>query len=783
MKTMAPTAPSRGRLWLFRIAALILVPAALLLAAEAALRLAGAGEPTGFLVPAAVEEHHTPNQKYGWRFFPRPLARTPVPFLLADDKGETYRIFVIGGSAARGTPDSAYSFGRMLEVLLHGTYPGARFEIHNAAMTAINSHVALDVVRSCARFEPDLFVVYLGNNEVVGPYGAGSVFGAFSPSLTMIRAGVAARSTRLGQAVAAFVGNGDVPGEWRGMEMFLEQRVAADDPRLEKVYRHFERNLTDMVKTAHRAGARTLLLTVATNLRDQPPFASLHRDDLPPGDLERWRARVEAGAEAADRGDHVAALAGWREAEAIDDRHAELHYRLGRSLVALGRGEEALERLTRARDLDALRFRADSRLNGVIRDVAAAASGRGAFLLDAARRFGEGAGGHPPLPGRRLFHEHVHLTFEGNLALANIVAEALASILPEPIRQRAGGRRPGGRHPDDGEVAERLAFTAFDRWSLERDVLDIVARPPFTGQLDHDADVEQRRLRLGRLKKQLTAGAWEEAETVYRRALTRDAEDFEVRRRFALLLQTRGRHRQAVEHWRALLERRPQVDAWRAALATSLAAAGDGDAALAELDRLRAGAGDSADLRVHRGTLLEILGRREEADREYARALELAPGHKLASFNSATSALKRGQLAAAEKRFRELLACHDFAPGHHNLGRCMELQGRLDEALAAYRRALDVDPGHSPARNSLALALERRGETDRAVAEFRLLLAYEPDNALAHFNLADLLLSLSRAAEAAAHYRQGLALEPGNAQARANRQLALRMLETDRRGL
>ena len=772
MKTSKPStlaAPSGARRWLFRIVALTVVPAGVLLAAEAALRWTGTGEPTAFLVPAAASGHHTPNQKYGWRFFPRVLARTPVPFLLADEKADAYRIFVIGGSAARGTPDSAYSFGRVLELLLEDRYPDARFEVHNAAMTAINSHVALDIVRACARFEPDLFVVYLGNNEVVGPFGAGSVFGTFSPNRTMIRAAINARSTRLGQLVASLVGAGDgAASEWRGMEMFLEQQLAADDPRLEKVYRHFERNLGDMIAAAHRSRAKTLLITVATNLRDQPPFASLHHRDLKPGDRERWQTFVGEGAEQASSGDHAAAIASWRQAEALDDRHAELHYRLGRSLLALGRDTNALEHLARARDLDALRFRADSRINAVIRDAAATGADHGVILLDAARRFEAGTDGHPPLPGRRLFHEHVHLTFEGNFALASLAADALVSILPDSIRRSASNSST-----DADTVSERLALTAFDRWSLERDVLDIVSRPPFVDQLDHEADVDQRRLRLGRLKKRLDAGAWEKALATYQRALAEDPDDFEIRRRFALLLQSRGHHTEAAEQWRQLLAKRPEVEAWRAALATSLASDGDERSAMAELDRLHAASGETAAMYVLRGNLFEILERQEAADEAYLRALELAPGHRLASFNLATSSLRRGDLASAEARLRELLTRHDFAPAHHNLGRCLELQGRLEDALAAYRRALDADSGHSPARNSLALALERRGEPDQAISELRLLLAYEPDNALARFNLADLLLSQGRAAEAAIHYRQGLALDPGNAQARANLALAL----------
>ncbi len=781
-----PSPPGRGRLWLFRLASLTLVPAALLSMAEAGLRLAGYGEPTGFMVRAEYPGFWTTNQKYGWRFFPPALARAPVPFLLPESKNGAYRVFIIGGSAARGTPDSAYSFGRVLEVLLEEGYPETRFEVHNAAMTAINSHVALDVVRACARHEPDLLVIYLGNNEVVGPFGAGTIFGSFSPSLTIIRASIAAKASRLGQLAATAIGTaGGGPAEWRGMEMFLEQRVAADDPRLEKVYEHFECNLTGMVAAAHDAGARTLLLTVATNLRDQPPFASLHRKDLELDEQERRRALVAAGAEAAETGDHQTALANWQAASEIDTDNAELHYRVGRALLALGRDDDARQRLVRARDLDASRFRADSRINDTIRQVAMREAGRDAVLLDTATTIADA------LPGRRLFHEHVHLNFEGNSVLAAAVFERLGALSP----QRGAGAMSPQRGADPilparilkrasldrrlnaAEIAERLALTKFDLWSLARDVLTIVSRPPFVDQLGHAAEIEQRRLGLGRLKTRLGPDAWRGAESRYLRALERDPGDLEIRRRFATLLQSRGQSSDAARHWRFLLERLPAIDRWRNALALALADAGDGEAALAELARVRSRSGDSADLRVNRGTVLEGLGRETEAGDQYALALRLQPGHKLASFNLATSALRRGEVEHAERRFRELLERHgDFAPGRHNLGRCLELQGRLDDAIAAYLAATRADPGLVSARNSLALALERRGEPGRALAEYRLVLVYEPDYALARFNLADLLLSLGRAAEAAFHYRRGLEQNPDNAQARTNLATALRML-------
>ena len=73
-----------------------------------------------------------------------------------------------------GMPNPAFSFGRILEVMLHERYPGCRFEVVNTSMTAINSHAILEIARDCSSQGGDLFVIYMGNNEVVGPYGPGT---------------------------------------------------------------------------------------------------------------------------------------------------------------------------------------------------------------------------------------------------------------------------------------------------------------------------------------------------------------------------------------------------------------------------------------------------------------------------------------------------------------------------------------------------------------------------------------------------------------------------------
>ncbi len=283
------------RLWLFRFIALTVIPILLFVLLELVLRLAGYGFPANAMVRYKENGRifYCDNVRFCWRFFPKEIAREFNPFEISAKKPEdTYRIFVLGASAAQGEPDGAFGFGRFLKVMLEDRYPGVNFEVIIAATAAINSHVVVEIAKDCAKHEPDLFIVYLGNNEVTGPYGAGTVFSPLSPSLSMIRLGIAFKATKLGQLltdITEWAGAGKSrPKAWRGLEMFLEKRVRADDSRLETVYRHFRRNLEDIVRISSESGAMTIVSTVGCNLKDSPPFASLHRLDLTEQDKARW---------------------------------------------------------------------------------------------------------------------------------------------------------------------------------------------------------------------------------------------------------------------------------------------------------------------------------------------------------------------------------------------------------------------------------------------------------------------------------------------------------------
>ncbi|MGC9948060.1 MAG: tetratricopeptide repeat protein [Bryobacteraceae bacterium] len=81
-----------------------------------------------------------------------------------------------------------------------------------------------------------------------------------------------------------------------------------------------------------------------------------------------------------------------------------------------------------------------------------------------------------------------------------------------------------------------------------------------------------------------------------------------------------------------------------------------------------------------------------------------------------------------------------------------------DEAIAAYREAVALDPLYFEAWNNLALELEAAGKNDEAEQVFRRLMQSNPEHVVAFTNLAALLTGQKRYAEAEAVARQAMKL-------------------------
>jgi len=603
------------------------VPLLLFVGIEMGLRLAGYGYSPNYFVKASEDNSYRSNQKFGWRFFSPHLARFPLPLSLPKDKSAgTYRIFVLGGSAARGEPDYSFSFSRILGEMLSNNYPQREFEIINTAMVAINSHVVYQIAKECAKLKPDLFIIYLGNNEVVGPFGSGTVFRSYSPNLTMIRAGIWANSLRLGQLLNSLIQNVFKKEQnikvWRGMEMFLENQVPFDDPRLQKVYALFERNLTDIINIAGDSGAKVIISTVATNLKDNAPFASQHKKGLSEAQKAGWEKSFQAGIELAADGRFEEALSSYIQAFQIDGDYADLHFFMARCYGKLNNYKEARKYFIKARDLDVLRFRADTQINSIIREKASGRESEDVYLVDAERYFEESERTSHKIPGEELFYEHVHMNFFGNHLLAKAVFSQVSSILSEDIRSSTSRETPI-LSPE--RCADLLAFTDRDLSRILARILERVTRPPFTNQINNEQGQKKIIERMKRVKTHLTPAGLDLVQQAFQKALENDPDDWILHDNFAEFYKERGNYEEAIAHWRIALERVPAYADMNNNLGVLLAYKGKLDEAINYFSEALRINPYLREAHTNLGVVLKKIGKTDEANKHFSQAERLKP--------------------------------------------------------------------------------------------------------------------------------------------------------------
>lgn len=764
---------ARGRRkWQFRLLALGL-PFVLLLLLEIILRISGYGYSAGFFRKTSTPEGKflVENDRFARRYFPAALARTPQPLKIPLPKAPgAYRIFVFGESAAMGDPDPSFGFVRVLQVLLEEQYPGQAFEVVNVAVTAINSHVIRKIAEDCVGREGDLWIIYMGNNEVVGPFGAGTVFGAQAPGVAAIRAQNAIKATRVGQLFDSFISRvgGKNPDTWEGMEMFLKQQVRHDDPRLTTVYAHFEKNLGDIIDLGVEAGAKVLISSVVSNLRASPPFASLHKAGLSTEQLGTWERAYQAALTNEAAANWSAAVAKFEEASRVDAAHAELWFRLAQCHWNLGQFEEARAAFIRARDLDTLRFRVDSRLNEIVRDIATRSPREGVKYVDLAQVAAESS--PQGAPGAELLYEHVHLNFAGNYLFGRALADEVNGLLPKRIVQSVTNRPPLLSWED---CARRLGYTEFDRQRVWAEMVKRFEQPPFVNQLGHAQRQAERQAKLDGMKGSLPTNALAQATTFYEDALKLRPNDWMLRENYARLLQDASLPIKAEEQWRKVVELMPHYAPPYYSLGNTLDAQNRSAEALIffrQALRLRP---DSLEARNGLGLALDNLGQVDEAKREFQKALQLKPGFAEARINLGQLLARQNKMAEAAQEYRAVLRLNsNSVAAHVNLGKLLSQQGQSDEAIAHYREALRADPKHAVAHYNLGNALAAR-QNPAALEEYAAAVRFDPKFTEARYNLALLLANGGRNADALEQLREVVRLRPEFAEGHLNLGVAL----------
>jgi Tfp pilus assembly protein PilF len=179
---------------------------------------------------------------------------------------------------------------------------------------------------------------------------------------------------------------------------------------------------------------------------------------------------------------------------------------------------------------------------------------------------------------------------------------------------------------------------------------------------------------------------------------------------------------------------------------------------------------DPENARLHNlfGKYCMLSGRFSEAESAFATALELDP--LLTDARNSLGAVydETGREGEAEKQYLQALEDRAYPTPEKvylNLGVLYDSQGREEEALAAMRRAVEINPRYLHAHFTLAGLLDRRGSLEEAAREYEVAAPDYRGSGEFHYRLGFVYYRLGDQLRAAEHFRRVIDVSPGSEQA------------------
>jgi len=484
-KPLQTLPPWKRRLFL---AITISLPLVVLLVAEMLLRIFGWG---GY--PAAIRRIGT-LPSGATLCIVEPTASTPYFFANPTRPGyaeqsnfvmpkpaDTLRIFLIGESAAKGYPQPRnLAMSVFLQAMLADLLPQKNIEVINLGTTAIASFPLIYQVRDALKFDPDLFIFYLGNNEFFGAYGTASInsVGA-TPSwaLPLMRA---ARGLALVQAVEGLVRSGTDENRTLMEQMIGQTMIAADSPLRDAAAHNLFENLSRMLQQVNAQGVPALVCTTASN---EAGLAPLGEEDLaglgraervefqrllaavraaeltitPTGHSNATPSNAPTSCAATTTAVATDAITMLRLALTLAPRSANAQFELGKAFAAAGDATSAQQAFLKARDFDTMPWRPIRQTEQAIRDAAAA---NHAVLCDIAEKFRQR--GPEPATSWQLLDDHVHLSLLGQAEAARAMVQCMSALSGALAVDAAAAEEL----PDFSMYAQRLGSNPFDTYRV-----------------------------------------------------------------------------------------------------------------------------------------------------------------------------------------------------------------------------------------------------------------------------------------------------------------------------
>lgn len=426
----------------------ILLPLILLMMVEMGLRVGNYGFNTKLFKTDENPRFWVMNQEISQKYFTESQNATignQDAFLKKKPKG-TLRFFILGESSSLGFPYMHNgSFVRMLKYKLQFQYPQYNFEIINLSLTAINTYTMVDFSNQLVDYEPDGVLIYAGHNEYYGALGvASSSWLGRNPR--MVETMLSLRNLKLTQAMSRLIHTFQSKPSSPQQDLTLMERMAAQHqvPYQSALYHagveQFNHNIEKILHQLANHHVPVFIGGLASNLKGQKP---LSKDTLP---------------------------SAYNAVQAYD---------LGEQAYAQSSLKEAQQHYSRAKEYDALRFRAPDVFNQTIRKVSKLF--KSVHWVDVEGQLAA----HSPdgILGNEFMLEHVHPNLAGQRLIADAFFEALRTNFP-PLKSLSKGASAI-------DLATEYPVTAFDSIYGDLVIWQLKQQWPFNeppAKLHHDKE-------------------------------------------------------------------------------------------------------------------------------------------------------------------------------------------------------------------------------------------------------------------------------------------------------
>jgi len=348
----------------------------------------------------------------------------------------TFRIFCLGGSTTYGRPyNDRSSFAGWLRELLPAAGKNKNWEVINGGGISYASYRVAHLMEELVHYQPDLFIIYTGHNEFLEERTYSQIRDI--PPVVRSTISMLARTRTWSAMTTALQNIGFYPqvedeerdslaGE---VDVILDRsagldRYTRDDPLRENILKHYRISLERMVAMARSVGAQVIFVTPASNLKDSSPFKSEHTQGLDSATRQRSTQMLAQAKELFLQQKWIEALNILESAVGLDQRHAELHYRRGQALLAVGRFEDAEIAFRLARDEDVCPLRALTPMRQIVTEVAKEQKVGLVDYVDLLEQRMLRTQDYSIL-GEEFFLDHVHPTIEGHKILAVALIQSM----------------------------------------------------------------------------------------------------------------------------------------------------------------------------------------------------------------------------------------------------------------------------------------------------------------------------------------------------------------------